>query len=196
MTYFRLAQAQLLALCLVCGASQLQAAEAASQAIVGSWLFNAALSDDPDVAVEAAIVKAGGKVPRGWFKKKERGRYRGGPQEQELYDRLSYDLLLRIDYEEPQFWFGYDDGFQRVFHSDGRSQSIGASELYSKGASDFALADWEGDTLFVEGRPRDGGFTLETYTLEEGGTRLRVQLELKPANFGAAVKMVRIYDRQ
>lgn len=57
MTYFRLAQAQLLALCLVCGASQLQAAEAASQAIVGSWLFNAAL-DGSDA--EGGLVRVRG----------------------------------------------------------------------------------------------------------------------------------------
>ena len=50
--------------------------------------------------------------------------------------------------------------------------------------------------LVVEGRPRDGGFTMETYTLVEGGTRLRVDLEIRPLSFGATIRMVRVYDRQ
>ena len=164
--------------------------------IEGNWVINEELSDDPDEAVEAAIIKAGGKVSRSWFKKKEKGRYRGGPADQEVYDRLSYDTVLRITYDEPEFWFGYADGFQRVFHTDGRTQSVGASEHYSNGAQDFAFGQWEGETLYVEGRPREGGFTLETYKVQDNGKRLRVELELKPKNFGAAVKMVRIYDRQ
>ena len=41
-----------------------------------------------------------------------------------------------------------------------------------------------------------GGFTMETYTLEEGGTRLRVDLEIRPLSFGATIRMVRVYDRQ
>ncbi|MGJ8688095.1 MAG: hypothetical protein ACSHXZ_01120 [Gammaproteobacteria bacterium] len=172
------------------------AAESPDRLIVGNWVINEELSDDPDEAVEAAIIRAGGKVSRSWFKKEKKGRYRGGPEEQEVYDRLSYDTVLRIAYDEPEFWFGYADGFQRVFHSDGRSQSIGASEHYSNGAQDFAFAQWEGETLYVEGRPREGGFTLETYSVQGNGSQLRVELELRPKNFGATVMMVRIYDRQ
>lgn len=164
--------------------------------IVGTWRVNETLSDDTDEAVEAAIIKAGGKVSRSWFKKKEKGRYRGGPEEQEVYDRISYDPELRIEIKGDECWFGYNDGFQRVFHTDGRSRSVEASDLYANGAQDFAMGDWEGDVLFVEGRPRDGGFTMETYSVIENGTRLRAELELKPGNFGAAVKLVRIYDRQ
>lgn len=170
--------------------------EAPVHPIVGSWRINEELSEDTDEAVEAAIVKAGGKVSRNWFRKKEKERYRGGPEEQELYDRISYDNILRIDYTEPEFWFGYADGYQRVFHTDGRTRSVGASDHYANGGKDFAIAQWEGETLYVEGRPRDGGFTLESYTVEADGTRLRAELELKPANFGAAVKVVRIYERQ
>lgn len=180
----------------VLGTGAVFAQEQRTHPIVGNWLINEELSDDPDEAVEAAIIRAGGRVSRSWFKKKERGRYRGGPAEQEVYDRLSYDTVLRIAYDEPEFWFGYADGFQRVFHSDGRTRSVGASEHYSNGAVDFTMAQWEGDTLVVEGRPREGGFTLEFYTLENDDSRLRVELELKPNNFGAAVKMVRVYDRQ
>ncbi len=162
----------------------------------GTWIANLELSDDPDLAVETAIKAAGGKVERRWFGKGERGRYRGGPAEHELYDRLSYDNTLRIALDEPEVWMGYEDGFERVFHTDGRSQSVGASQHYEEGEQDFSLAAWEGEVLAVEGRPRDGGFTLETYTLEEGGQRLRVGLEIRPRSFGATIRMVRIYDRQ
>ncbi len=162
----------------------------------GTWVANLELSDDPDLAVETAIKAAGGKVERRWFGKGERGRYRGGPPEHELYDRLSYDNTLRIALNEPEVWMGYDDGFERVFHTDGRSQSVGASRHYEEGEQDFSLGAWEGEVLAVEGRPRDGGFTLETYTLEEGGQRLRVELEIRPRSFGATIRMVRIYDRQ
>ena len=191
-----IAQALCLTLLLVCGITLSYGQEAPVHPIVGNWRINEELSEDTDEAVEAAIIKAGGKVSRSWFKKKEKGRYRGGPEEQELYDRISYDDILRIDYTEPEFWFGYADGYQRVFHTDGRTRSVGASDHYANGGKDFAIAQWEGETLFVEGRPRDGGFTLESYTVEANGSRLRAELELKPANFGAAVKVVRIFDRQ
>lgn len=162
----------------------------------GSWVINEELSDDTDEAVEAAIVKAGGRVERRWFGRAEKGRYRGGPEEHELYDRISYDEVLRISYDESEFWFGYEDGWQRIFHTDGRTRSIGASGFYETGGQDFSFGAWEGESLFVEGRPRDGGFTMETYTLQDEGARLRVELTIKPANFGAAIEMVRIYDRQ
>lgn len=190
--------AQVLALTtlMICGAASSIGQEASVHPLVGSWRINEELSEDTDEAVEAAIIKAGGKVAKSWFKKKEKGRYRGGPEEQELYDRISYDDILRIDYTEPEFWFGYADGYQRVFHTDGRTRSVGASDHYANGGKDFSIGQWEGQVLYVEGRPRDGGFTLESYTVEADGKRLRAQLELKPANFGAAVKVVRIYDRQ
>lgn len=164
--------------------------------LVGSWVINEELSDDPDEAVEAAIIEAGGRVQRKWFGREEKERYRGGPAEQELYDRVTYDLILRIDYTEPEFWFGYADGYQRVFHSDGRTRSVGANDHYSSGGEDFSFAAWEGETLIVEARPRDGGFTMETYTLEENNNRLRVALEIRPANFGATIRLERVYDRQ
>ncbi|MDP1931329.1 MAG: hypothetical protein Q8L60_07730 [Gammaproteobacteria bacterium] len=169
---------------------------AAVHPIVGTWTINEQLSDDPDEQVEAAIIAAGGRVERRWFGRKEKGRYRGGPEEHELYDRISYDEVLRIDYDEPEFWFGYADGYQRVFHMDGRTQVIGANDHYSNGAQDFSFGDWEEDTLIVEARPRDGGFTMETYTLEANNTRLRVELRIKPGNFGAPIRMTRVYDRQ
>ena len=170
--------------------------QAQDHPLEGSWRINEALSDDPDEAVETAIKAAGGKVERQWFGKKEKGRYRGGPAEHELYDRLSYDEELRIALDDPEVWMGYADGFERIFHTDGRSQSVGASQHYENGGQDFSLGDWEGDVLVVEGRPRDGGFTIETYTLEEGGARLRVDLEIRPLSFGATIRMVRVYDRQ
>lgn len=186
----------LLMLLVLAGVVGTGALHAQEHPLVGNWVINEELSDDPDEAVEAAIIEAGGRVQRKWFGREEKERYRGGPAEQELYDRITYDPILRIDYTEPEFWFGYADGYQRIFHSDGRTRSIGANDHYSSGGEDFSFAAWEGETLIVEARPRDGGFTIETYTLEENNTRLRVELEIRPENFGATIRLVRVYERQ
>lgn len=191
-TTIRLSTVLMLACVCVSAMGQTQA----PHPLVGSWLINEELSDDPDEAVEAAILAAGGRVERRWFRRAEKGRYRGGPPEHEMYDRISYDEVLRIDYDTPEFWFGYADGFQRVFHTDGRTRSVGANEHYEAGGQDFSMGYWEGDTLVVEGRPRDGGFTIEVYALEAEGQRLRVQLEIKPLNFGAPIRLQRVYERQ
>ena len=124
--------------------------QAQEHPLIGSWRINEELSDDPDERVEAAIIEAGGRVQRKWFGREEKERYRGGPAEQELYDRITYDPILRIDYTEPEFWFGYADGYQRVFHSDGRTRSVAANEHYTSGGEDFSLAEWQGETLVVE----------------------------------------------
>lgn len=184
------------AVLLVCFSVSGLAASASPHPMVGTWKINEELSDDTDEQVEAAIIRGGGKVQRKWFGRKEKERYRGGPEEQELYDRISYDAVLRIDYDDPEFWFGYADGYQRVFHSDGRKRVVGANDLYANGSKDFSFADWEGETLIVEARPRDGGFTMETYTLQADNTQLRVEMQLKPFSFGSTVRLVRVYDRQ
>lgn len=155
----------------------------------GIWIINEELSDDTDAQVEKAIKAAGGKIKRNGKKGKER--YRGGPQEEELYDRISYDGVLQIQYTAPEFRFIYADGFQRLFYSDGRGRTASATGK----SSDYSFADWEGETLLVESRPRDGGWTNETYALEQDGQQLRVELELKPLSFGASIRIVRIYDR-
>ncbi len=195
----RLCTLTVIALCMsVQGFAQTEAGAATESInpIVGTWAINEELSDDSDERVEEAIVAAGDRVERRWFGRNEKGRHRGGPEEHELYDRISYDEVLRIDYDPPELWFGYADGYQRIFHTDGRTLVIGANDHYSNGAQDFSFGDWEEGALIVEARPRDGGFTLETYTLEENNTRLRVELEIKPGNFGAPIRMTRVYDRQ
>jgi hypothetical protein len=162
----------------------------------GTWLINEELSEDPDEAIEQAIKDAGGRVRKKWFGKKEKERYRGGPEDQEMYDRITYDDVLRISNDKAEFWFGYEDGFQRVFHTDGRTRSVGASELYAEGAQDFSFGEWDGETLLVEGRPRDGGYSIETYSLMDDGARLKAEFVINPKNFGAIIKLTRIYDRQ
>ncbi|MFM1896865.1 MAG: hypothetical protein RLZZ385_1939 [Pseudomonadota bacterium] len=163
--------------------------------LVGRWVINDSLSQNTDEQVEAAIKAAGGKVQRRWFGRKEEDRYRGGPAEHELYDRISYDDELTIAFMEPEFTFVYEDGYQRVFYSDGRSRSTGVTDYFQQGGLDNSFAEFDGDALLVEARPRDGGYTEETYVLEADGTRLRVELVIKPANFGAPIKLVRVFDR-
>lgn len=164
--------------------------------IAGHWVINDELSQNTDDRVEAAILEAGGQVQRrGWFSRREEDRYRGGPADQELYDRISYDDVLTVSYEDPRFVFEYADGYRRVFHSDGRRRSTGVNDYFESGGEDFTFANWEGERLIVEGRPQDGGFTIEIYTLLDGGARLQVEMTLQPFVFGAPVTLRRVFDR-
>lgn len=163
--------------------------------IVGHWVVNEELSDDTDDQVEEAIEAGGGKGNRGFFNRKK-DFYRGGPPEQELYDRASYDAVLTIEYTDPEFRFEYADRFLRVFHSDGRKRSTSATGFYEEGGADFSLANWEGESLVVEARPRDGGFILETYTLSPDGNQLRVVMILQPNAFREPINLTRVYDKQ
>lgn len=174
----------------------LQAAENSVAArLVGHWVINDELSDNTDDQVETAIKAAGGKVKRRWFSKREEDAYRGGPAEQELYDRISYDDVLTISIDGPECTFEYADNYIRVFHSDGRRRQTSANSFYSEGNEDFSLSHWEGDKLIVEARPRDGGFTLETYSLSADGNQLTIAMQIEPSNFGAAIELVRVFDR-
>ena len=165
-----------------------------SEGIIGAWLINEELSDNTDDMVGEAIEAGGGRDSRGFFNRKE-DFYRGGPPEHELYDRISYDDVLRIGYEEPEFLFSYQDDYSRVFHTDGRRRRITANDFYSEGGQDWSSANWEDDALIVEARPRDGGFTIEIYTLEENGNRLRVEMLIQPDTFNAPINLVRVFDR-
>ncbi|MDA0279762.1 MAG: hypothetical protein O3C29_04890 [Proteobacteria bacterium] len=176
--------------------SRNQSADAGNhQLMVGDWVFNEELSDNSDDQVEEAIKDGGGKVARRFFRKRPEDFYRGGPPEQELYDRISYDDVLRIEYTDPEFTFTYADNYQRIFHTDGRRRSITANSFYTEGGEDFSFGNWDAAALVVEARPRDGGFTLETYTLEEGGNRLRVEMTIEPESFRGAISLTRVYDR-
>lgn len=163
---------------------------ALAEAFNGHWVINEELSDDSDRQVEKAIKAGGGKVSRG---KKTKGRYRGGPVEQKLYDHLSYDEELHFSYQNPEFILRYDDGFERVFYSDGRSQVVSTSRRTTP--VDFSFAGWEGEVLYVESKPLDAGYILETFTLINGGSQLQVQLQLEPASFLAPIRITRVYDR-
>lgn len=171
----------------------LPAAVASGEAIPsmeGDWIINEELSEDTDEAVEDAIRAAGGKPDSGG--KKGKGRYRGGPEEHELYDRASYDEVLSVRIDSPEITFIYADGYRRTFYTDGRGRSVSA-----KGVSgDYSFADWGGEKLFVESVPRDGGHTREVYSLTADDNQLRAELELKPLGFSVPVQIVRIYDRK
>lgn len=159
----------------------------------GYWVINTELSDDTDNQVEKAIKAGGGRLPH--TGKKGKGRYKGGPSDQRLYDHISYDETLRIQDNKPEYRFSYEEEFERVFYSDNRSRSVSASSLQSGVQKDYSFASWEGSKLVVESRPLDGGRTMETYSLDADG-RLRVELHLKPLMFPAPIDIVRVYDRR
>ena len=173
----------------------------ATSDFVGEWIVDDSLSDNTDDRVEAAIKAGGGKVARRFLRRRPEDFYRGGPPEQELYDHISYDDSLKIEVNDPaELRFYYDSGFVRIMHTDGRRRSSGAASYYSDGLNDFSFANWEKEggltTLIVEARPRDGGFTLESYALENNGTHLRVIMRIEPDNFNAPIELTRVYRRK
>ncbi|MCG8414951.1 MAG: hypothetical protein MI746_12095 [Pseudomonadales bacterium] len=162
--------------------------------IAGRWVINDELSDNTDDQVEEAIEAGGGKGGRSLFNRRE-DFYRGGPPEHELYDRISYDDVLEIQFFDPEFTFRYEDGFQRIFHTDGRRRRVSANSFYTEGGEDWSEGLFEDNSLVVEARPRDGGFTIEIYTLEAEGQRLRIEMTIQPDSFREPIELVRYFDR-
>ena len=161
--------------------------------ITGHWTFNEKLSDNTDHQVEIALKAAGQKVKKRWWFSKEKDIYRGGPAEQELYDHISYDSTLNIEFSDSEFKFTYDTNFVRPVYTDNRRRSVSLNRLEE--LEDFSFAHWQDNTLLVEARPRDGGFTNESYTLLNNGTQLKVSAFILPQSFQEPIEIVRIYDR-
>lgn len=159
----------------------------------GRWLINEQLSDNTDKQVERALKAAGERVKRDWFSRRK-DRYRGGPPEQELYDRFSYDPVLTITQDDSAYIFEYADSFRRSVYTDNRSRSVSLASIES--VEDFSLGHWEKGRFLVEAHPRDGGFASETYTLLNGGTRLQVDFLIRPDSFREEIELKRVYDRQ
>jgi hypothetical protein len=168
-------------------------AQAQDPGLVGSWVINESLSDNTDKQVEAALKAAGERVSRSLFDRRK-DRYRGGPAEQELYDRLSYDMVLEIRADGDYDQFEYADDFVRPVFTDDRRRSVSLNALDS--VDDFSMGHWEGNRLLVEAHPRDGGATNETYTLLSGGAQLKAEFFIRPANFTETIELTRIYDRR
>jgi len=162
--------------------------------MVGEWIINDDLSDNTDDQVEEAIEAGGGDGGRGFFNRQE-DFYRGGPPEHELYDRISYDDLLTIEYSEPEFRFTYEDNYFRIFHTDGRRRRTTANDFFEGGGTDWSEGNFENEALVVEARPRDGGFATEIYTLENDGYRLRIEMLIQPLSFREPIELVRYFDR-
>lgn len=162
--------------------------------MAGHWVVNDDLSDNTDDQVEEAIEAGGGNGGRNFFNREE-DFYRGGPPEHELYDRISYDDVLTIEFAEPEFSFTYEDNYNRIFHTDGRRRRTTANDFFEGGGSDWSEGNFEEGVLVVEARPRDGGFATEIYTLEDNGERLRIEMLIQPLSFREPVELVRYFDR-
>ena len=167
-------------------------ASAQGTGLEGRWQFNQDRSDVTDRQVEDALRAMGQKVERRLFDRR-RDRYRGGPPEQELYDRISYDETLAITARSDSLLFTYDGNWQRPVYTDNRARSVSLSNLGA--VEDFSFGHWEGERFLVEGRPRDGGFSNETYTLSADGLSLTVDMYIKPGSFTEPVEITRVYDR-
>jgi hypothetical protein len=158
---------------------------------LGEWVINEELSDDTDRQVEVAIRAASGRPPK--TDKKGKGRYRGGPEEHAVYDHLSYDNTLHFQYQPPEFQLVYDDGYERIFHSDNRKRVVSASGTISGDHLDFSFAAWENNRLLIETRARDGGWIYEV--MEASQDSLTVTLQLKPSSFREPINIKRTYNR-
>ena len=160
--------------------------------LAGSWIINEELSEITDDKVEQALIAAGGDATKGFFNR-DREYYRGGPVEQEMYDFISYELTLEISINQAEYTFQYGE-FIRPVYLDNRGNSVSLSGINE--VTDFSFGHWESDQLLVEGRPRDGGFTDELYSLSDDGMQLSVELFIEPRFFGAAIELLRVYDRE
>lgn len=159
--------------------------------LAGRWIINTDLSDDTDEKVEIAIVAMGGKATKGFFSR-DNEFYRGGPVEQELYDFTSYEPSLNISVTAVEYSFEYGE-FVRSVYMDNRGNTVSLSSIND--ATDFSFGHWENNQLIVEGRPRDGGFTDERYSLSDDAMQLRVELLLEPKGFSTPIELLRVYDR-
>lgn len=160
--------------------------------ITGNWRINEQLSDETDKQVERALRASGQKVSSSWFDRRK-DKYRGGPAEQELYDRFSYDPVLTISTAENGYIFEYADSFSRTVFTDNRSRAVSLTALDS--VEDFSLGHWENERFLVEAHPRDGGFASEVYTLQNGGAQLQVEFVIRPSSFSEEIELKRVYDR-
>ncbi len=165
----------------------------ADPALVGHWRINDKLSDDTDDQVEKGMKASGEKVEHSWFDRRK-DKYRGGPADQELYDRLSYDPVLTITQQNNSYMFEYADDFRTTIYTDNRSHSVSLNALEQ--SEDFQLGIWEAGLFLVEMHPRDGGYVNATYALIEGGKRLQAGFVIKPGTFTSEIKLKRVYDRQ
>jgi hypothetical protein len=162
-------------------------------AIAGHWVFNEKLSDDTDDEVEKTLKAMGQKVKSRFFSRNKEY-YRGGPAEQELYDRLSYDRELVIELGPEQYMFTYAGEFERPVYLDDRRRSVSITALDA--VEDFSFGHWENGALLVEARPRDGGYAEESYRLINNGTQLEARFYIQPQSFTKPVELKRVFDRR
>lgn len=165
--------------------------------IEGHWVFNPGASDDVDKKVAKALRKAGSRIelPKG-VGRNDYARFRGGPEEQELYDHLAYDreFSLRREGDDYQLVHFHEGEFRRRASTTQRTRVVSASGSTRDDDSDHSFAYWDGDILMIDTRPRDGGFALEQYRLLDNG-QLEVFLRLEPLKFPAALTFIRVFDR-
>ena len=165
---------------------------AQDSAMLARWRINESQSDNTDSKVEKALRKAGEKIKSSWFDRRK-DKYRGGPADQELYDRFSYDTVLTITRESSGYVFEFADNYKARVYTDNRSHSVSLNALES--SEDFLEGRWEGQLLKVDMHPRDGGYAYATYEVKENGKKLYATYLIKPGSFTEEFELERVYDR-
>jgi hypothetical protein len=159
----------------------------------GLWELNEKMSDSTDKAVEKALRAMGQKVKRRWFSANKE-QFRGGPAEQELYDRISYDRTLSISVTDSLLTILYAGEYTRTVYLDGRSRSVSLGNLDN--LQDFSFGHPETNSLIIEARPKDGGSSLESWRLLNQGEQLEITVALQPRGFTTEVEIIRVFDRR
>lgn len=169
----------------------------AAQRLEGRWIADFEASDDVDAVVEKLIRARGGKPkPAPGKSSGDRGRYRGGPPEQALYDHLAYDDMFEIRVEGEDLLLvhdGEEGRIERRVAPSGGGRTVTASGAAERKDHSFWYPD--GDAVVIETRARDSGRIRERYALDPQSGELRLALRLAPTEFPGVIEVVRVFDR-
>lgn len=172
--------------------------------IVGAWLLNAELSDDPPEARDEARSRGGGRMPGGGrpggFGGGMRGRgvTRGGsmPDREEMRDRR--ELLELLVQPPPTLKIAQGAGAVTFAERDGRTTTYatnGKKEKHVLGTTQVETRTrWDGRRLVKEISAGGGVKATETYSIDENdGGRLHVLVKVESAPM-PRLTLRRVYD--
>ena len=149
----------------------------------GTWRLNRELSDNPQEKVKEAIGKKGGRL----------GKVMGGRVAQDrMKDIASAAELLRITHNDPEFQVSGNNNLMRRLYTDGRK----VNNTTPKGESIETTARWQGSQLVVVTQRTNGGKLTQTYSLERGGRRMNVFMQITGQRLDRPIEMRFVYDAE
>ena len=173
-----------IALCvMICLATACAAQSAERPNFTGTWRLNRELSDKPQEKLKEAAGKRGAL-----------GRIMRGRAQDKLQDRLKniegFGESLKIAHNDPEFQVTGNNDFSRRIFTDGRKVNV----TTQKGESVETTAQWRGSQLVVVTQRANGGKLTQTYSLEEGGERMFVLIQIAGQRLDRPIEMRFVYD--